>query len=120
MKNKFSAEYICGLSFADETELFRTPAEVIAGESVTLRLRTAAGGPLGRAGAAGAPVPAWLVTDGGDPQPLHHTGREARFDWHTLTLRCPEETLRWNAKALAFDDNPAATALLRRTYRTGW
>ena len=85
MKNKFSAEYICGLSFADETELFRTPAEVIAGESVTLRVRTA----------AGAPVTAWLVTDGGDPQPLHHTGREARFDWHTLTLRCPEETLRY-------------------------
>ena len=38
----------------------------------------------------------------------------------TVALRCPEETLRWNAKALAFDDNPAATALLRRTYRTGW
>ena len=38
----------------------------------------------------------------------------------TVAIRCPEETLRWNPDALAFDGNPAATALLRRTYRTGW
>ena len=38
----------------------------------------------------------------------------------TVAIRCPEETLRWNAEALAFDGKPAATALLRRTYRTGW
>ena len=38
----------------------------------------------------------------------------------TVAVRCPDETLRWNADALAFDGNPAATALLRRTYRTGW
>ena len=38
----------------------------------------------------------------------------------TVAIRCPEETLRWDPDALAFDGNPAATALLRRTYRTGW
>jgi hypothetical protein len=38
----------------------------------------------------------------------------------TVAVRCPDETLSWNADALAFDGNPAATALLRRTYRTGW
>jgi len=38
----------------------------------------------------------------------------------TVALRCPEETLRWNAGTFSFDGNPAATALLRRTYRTGW
>ena len=38
----------------------------------------------------------------------------------TVAIRRPDETLRWNADALAFDGNPAATALLRRTYRTGW
>ena len=38
----------------------------------------------------------------------------------TVAVRCPGETLRWNADALAFYGNPAATALLRRTYRTGW
>ena len=38
----------------------------------------------------------------------------------TVALRRPGETLRWNAKDLSFDGNPAATALLRRTYRTGW
>ena len=38
----------------------------------------------------------------------------------TVALRCPEEPLRWNAGTLSFDGNPAATALLRRTYRTGW
>ncbi|MDO5317660.1 MAG: Gfo/Idh/MocA family oxidoreductase [bacterium] len=38
----------------------------------------------------------------------------------TVAIRCPEETLRWDAAHLAFKDNPAATKLLRRTYRTGW
>ena len=38
----------------------------------------------------------------------------------TVAIRRPEETLRWNADSLAFDGNPAATALLRRNYRTGW
>ena len=31
-----------------------------------------------------------------------------------------QEAASLNAEALAFDGNPAATALLRRTYRTGW
>ena len=38
----------------------------------------------------------------------------------TVAIRRPDETLRWNADQLAFADNPAATALLRRTWRTGW
>ena len=38
----------------------------------------------------------------------------------TVAVRCPGETLRWNADALAFDANPTATTLLRRIYRTGW
>ena len=32
----------------------------------------------------------------------------------TVAIRRPDETLRWNADALAFDGDPAATALLRR------
>ena len=38
----------------------------------------------------------------------------------TVAIRCPEETLHWDAAALAFRGNGAATKLLRRTYRTGW
>ncbi|MGN0847709.1 MAG: Gfo/Idh/MocA family protein [Kiritimatiellia bacterium] len=38
----------------------------------------------------------------------------------TVAIRCPGETLRWDAASLAFMDNPSATKLLRRTYRTGW
>ena len=38
----------------------------------------------------------------------------------TVAIRCPEETLAWNAASLSFKDNPSATALLRRNYRTGW
>ncbi len=37
----------------------------------------------------------------------------------TIAQRVPERLLRWNAAALAFDD-PAATALVRRSYRKGW
>lgn len=38
----------------------------------------------------------------------------------TVAVRHPEETLAWDASSLSFRDNPAATSLLRRTYRTGW
>ena len=38
----------------------------------------------------------------------------------TVAVRHPGETLQWNANALAFENHPTATALLRRTYRTGW
>ena len=38
----------------------------------------------------------------------------------TVAVRHPGETLHWNADAIAFENQPAATALLRRTYRTGW
>ena len=38
----------------------------------------------------------------------------------TVAVRHPGETLLWNADSLSFYGNPAATALLRRTYRTGW
>jgi predicted dehydrogenase len=37
----------------------------------------------------------------------------------TIAQRLPDQVLRWNAKALTFD-NPAATALVRRHYRQGW
>ena len=38
----------------------------------------------------------------------------------TIAVRCPDETLRWNADTLSFDGSPTATALVRRTYRAGW
>lgn len=38
----------------------------------------------------------------------------------TVAIRNPEETLKWDAAALAFAGNPAATKMLRRTYRAGW
>ena len=38
----------------------------------------------------------------------------------TVAIRRPDVTLKWNASALAFDGDEAATRLLRRTYRQGW
>ena len=38
----------------------------------------------------------------------------------TVAIRCPGETLAWDAQALAVKNNAAATKLLRRTYRAGW
>jgi len=38
----------------------------------------------------------------------------------TVAIRCPGETLKWDAASLSFKDNLAATKLLRRNYRTGW
>ena len=38
----------------------------------------------------------------------------------TVAVRCPGETLAWDAAKLACTGNDAATKLLRRTYRAGW
>ncbi len=38
----------------------------------------------------------------------------------TVAIRRPGELLGWNAGKLAFAENPAADALLRRAYRRGW
>ena len=37
-----------------------------------------------------------------------------------VATRFPHTTLRWNAKALRFENEPKANQLLRRTYRKGW
>ncbi len=38
----------------------------------------------------------------------------------SVAVRFPQTTLAWNAAALRFDNEPAANAFLRRSYRDGW
>lgn len=38
----------------------------------------------------------------------------------SVAVRFPQQTLVWNADALRFENEPAANAFVRRTYRTGW
>ncbi len=38
----------------------------------------------------------------------------------SVAVRFPQKTLRWNSAALRFENEPAADAFVRRTYRAGW
>ena len=38
----------------------------------------------------------------------------------TVAMRCPKQTLTWNAKKMLVEGNDAANKCLRRTYRKGW
>ena len=38
----------------------------------------------------------------------------------SVAVRFPQTTLRWNGAKLAFENESAANAFVRRTYRAGW